>query len=165
MAQGTNRGDALCAALFFAYTTFFCLHDSTDALQAPVLMRPHCKLLALPACHPSDDMVDFYWELQRNLPGWRWATITKVALDRLSRSLHSDVCDSDGLRDAAIHSTISGRGGRRDCATSNNILRKEHFTSKCFTRTFAYQMFPSFYDFVSIMFTVRMLRHPCSEME
>ena len=53
-----------------------------------------------------------------NLPGWRWAMITKVALDRLSRSLHSDVCDSDGLRDAAIHSTISGSGGRRDCATS-----------------------------------------------
>ena len=46
--------------------------------------------------------------------------ITKVALDRLSRSLHSDVCDSDGLRDAAIHSTISGSGGRRDCAASNN---------------------------------------------
>ena len=42
-----------------------------------------------------------------------------MALDRLSRSLHSDVCDSDGLRDAAIHSTISGSGGRRDCATSN----------------------------------------------
>ena len=56
-----------------------------------------------------------------NLPGWRWATITKVALDRLSRSLHSDVCDSDGLRDAAIHSTISGSGGRRDRATSNII--------------------------------------------
>ena len=54
-----------------------------------------------------------------NLPGWRWATITKVALDRLSRSLHSDVCDSDGLRDAAIHSTISGSGGRRERATSN----------------------------------------------
>ena len=54
-----------------------------------------------------------------NLPGWRWATITKVALDRLSRSLHSDVCDSDGLRDAAIHSTISGRGSRRDRAASN----------------------------------------------
>ena len=58
----------------------------------------------------------------RNLPGWRWATITKVALDRLSRSLHSDVCDSDGLRDAAIHSTISGSGGRRDRATSNIIM-------------------------------------------
>ena len=56
-----------------------------------------------------------------NLPGWRWATITKVALDRLSRSLHSDVCDSDGLRDAAIHSTISGRGSRRDRAASNII--------------------------------------------
>ena len=54
-----------------------------------------------------------------NLPGWRWATIKQVALDRLSRSLHSDVCDSDGLRDAAIHSTISGSGGRRDRATSN----------------------------------------------
>ena len=56
-----------------------------------------------------------------NLPGWRWATIKQVALDRLSRSLHSDVCDSDGLRDAAIHSTISGSGGRRDRAASNNI--------------------------------------------
>jgi len=44
-----------------------------------------------------------------------------VALDRLSRSLHSDVCDSDGLRDAAIHSTISGSGGRRDRAASNSI--------------------------------------------
>ena len=72
-----------------------------------------------------------------NLPGWRWATITKVALDRLSRSLHSDVCDSDGLRDAAIHSTISGRGGRRDRAASNkfprdNILREgiTHFARK-----------------------------------
>ena len=54
-----------------------------------------------------------------NLPGWRWATITKVALDRLSRSLHSGVCDSDGLRDAAIHSTISGRGCRRDRAAPN----------------------------------------------
>ena len=62
--------------------------------------------------------------LQCNLPGWRWATITKVALDRLSRSLHSDVCDSDGLRDAAIHSTISGSGGRRDCATSNKGITK-----------------------------------------
>ena len=62
----------------------------------------------------------FTWmPLDCNLPGWRWATITKVALDRLSRSLHSDVCDSDGLRDAAIHSTISGSGGRRDRATSN----------------------------------------------
>ena len=50
--------------------------------------------------------------------------ITKVALDRLSRSLHSDVCDSDGLRDAAIHSTISGSGGRRDCAASNNYSNK-----------------------------------------
>ena len=58
-----------------------------------------------------------------NLPGWRWATITKVALDRLSRSLHSDVCDSDGLRDAAIHSTISGSGGRRDRATSNLLAQ------------------------------------------
>ena len=56
-----------------------------------------------------------------NLPGWRWAMITKVALDRLSRSLHSDVCDSDGLRDAAIHSTISGRGSRRDRAASNSL--------------------------------------------
>ena len=48
--------------------------------------------------------------------------ITKVALDRLSRSLHSDVCDSDGLRDAAIHSTISGRGGRRASAASDRSL-------------------------------------------
>ena len=57
--------------------------------------------------------------LSTNLPGWRWVTITKVTLDRLSRSLHSDVCDSDGLRDAAIHSTISGRGSRRARAASN----------------------------------------------
>ena len=66
-----------------------------------------------------------------NLPGWRWATITKVALDRLSRSLHSDVCDSDGLRDAAIHSTISGRGGRRasaasNCKKTNSVLSTSH---------------------------------------
>ena len=54
-----------------------------------------------------------------NLPGWRWATITKVALDRLSRSLHSDVCDSDGCRDAVVHSRISGRGNRRFRAVPN----------------------------------------------
>ena len=76
-------------------------------------------------CLP-DVVIGMYWEENSeseygNLPGWRWATITKVALDRLSRSLHSDVCDSDGLRDAAIHSTISGSGGRRDSAASNNI--------------------------------------------
>ena len=55
-----------------------------------------------------------------NLPGWRWATITKVALDRLSRSLHSDVCDSDGCCDAVAHSRISGRGSRRSRAAPNN---------------------------------------------
>ena len=55
----------------------------------------------------------------RNLPGWRWATITKVALDRLSRSLHSDVCDSDGCCDAVAHSRISGRGSRRSRAAPN----------------------------------------------
>ena len=66
-----------------------------------------------------------------NLPGWRWAMITKVALDRLSRSLHSDVCDSDGLRDAAIHSTISGSGGRRDCAASYSIQNKLNATRGC----------------------------------
>ena len=54
-----------------------------------------------------------------NLPGWRWAMITKVALDRLSRSLHSGVCDSDGYCNAVVHSTISGRGRRRACASSN----------------------------------------------
>ena len=54
-----------------------------------------------------------------NLPGWRWATITKVALDRLSRSLHSDVCDSDGCSDAVVHSRISGCGNRRVCAVPN----------------------------------------------
>ena len=54
-----------------------------------------------------------------NLPGWRWATIKQVALDRLSRSLHSDVCDSDGCCDAVLHSTISGRGSRRARAAPN----------------------------------------------
>ena len=58
-----------------------------------------------------------------NLPGWRWAAITKVALDRLSRSLHSDVCDSDGCCDAVVHSTISGSGNRRTRAVSNNKTR------------------------------------------
>ena len=57
-----------------------------------------------------------------NLPGWRWATITKVALDRLSRSLHSDVCDSDGCRDAVVHSRISGRGSWRFRAAPNNNI-------------------------------------------
>ena len=65
-----------------------------------------------------DAQIELYGSVSSNLPGWRWATITKVALDRLSRSLHSDVCDSDGLRDAAIHSTISGSGGRRERAAS-----------------------------------------------
>ena len=58
-----------------------------------------------------------------NLPGWRWATITKVALDRLSRSLHSDVCDSDGCCDAVLHSTISGRGSRRERAALNTSFK------------------------------------------
>ena len=56
-----------------------------------------------------------------NLPGWRWAAIKKVALDRLSRSLHSDVCDSDGCCDAVVHSTISGGGNRRARAVPNVI--------------------------------------------
>ena len=56
-----------------------------------------------------------------NLPGWRWATIKQVALDRLSRSLHSDVCDSDGCNDVVVHSTISGREGRRDRASLNHF--------------------------------------------
>ena len=55
-----------------------------------------------------------------NLPGWRWATIKQVALDRLSRSLHSDVCDSDGCSDAVVHSRISGCGNRRVCAVPNH---------------------------------------------
>ena len=42
-----------------------------------------------------------------------------MALDRLSRSLHSDVCDSDGCCDAVLHSTISGRGSRRERAALN----------------------------------------------
>ena len=63
-----------------------------------------------------------------NLPGWRWAMITKVALDRLSRSLHSDVCDSDGCRDAVVHSTISGRRGRRLCAAPNILYKNWTFT-------------------------------------
>ena len=60
--------------------------------------------------------------LLRNLPGWRWAAITKVALDRLSRSLHSDVCDSDGCCDAVVHSTISGSGNRRTRAVPNSFI-------------------------------------------
>ena len=56
-----------------------------------------------------------------NLPGWPWAMITKVALDRLSRSLHSDVCDSDKCGDAVACSRISGRGNRRLCAVPNYI--------------------------------------------
>ena len=56
-----------------------------------------------------------------NLPGWRWAAIKKVALDRLSRSLHSDVCDSDGCCDAVVHSTISGSGNRRTRAVPNSM--------------------------------------------
>ena len=56
-----------------------------------------------------------------NLPGWRWATIMQVVLDRLSRSLHSDVCDSDGCRDAVVHSTISGRGSWRELAIPDTI--------------------------------------------
>ena len=59
-----------------------------------------------------------------NLPGWRWATIKQVALDRLSRSLHSDVCDSDGCNDVVVHSKISGRGGRRERAALNNTSIK-----------------------------------------
>ena len=47
--------------------------------------------------------------------------ITKVALDRLSRSLHSGVCDSDGYCNAVVHSTISGSGGRRARASSNGF--------------------------------------------
>ena len=59
-----------------------------------------------------------------NLPGWRWATIKQVALDRLSRSLHSDVCDSDGCNDVVVHSTISGRGGRRERATLKQFIKQ-----------------------------------------
>ena len=58
-----------------------------------------------------------------NLPGWRWATINKVALDRLSRSMHSDVCDSDGCCNAVLHSRISGCGCRRFRAAPNNNVR------------------------------------------
>lgn len=65
-----------------------------------------------------------------NLPGWRWATITKVALDRLSRSLHSDVCDSDGCCDAVVHSTISGSGNRRTRAVPNSIYTTKLCTTK-----------------------------------
>ena len=48
-----------------------------------------------------------------------------MALDRLSRSLHSDVCDSDGCNDVVVHSTISGGEGRREHATLNNSASKE----------------------------------------
>ena len=69
-----------------------------------------------------------------NLPGWRWAAITKVALDRLSRSLHSDVCDSDGCCDAVVHSTISGSGNRRTRAVPNNLI-KQPFETKSIGRS------------------------------
>ena len=72
---------------------------------------------------PSRSFLRYHSNLARlqssNLPGWRWATIKQVALDRLSRSLHSDVCDSDGCCDAVLHSTISGREGRRERAALN----------------------------------------------
>jgi len=71
-------------------------------------MQNKWKVMRLFTCHPYI-----------NLPGWRWAMITKVALDRLSRSLHSGVCDSDGYCNAVVHSTISGSGGRRARASSN----------------------------------------------
>ena len=53
----------------------------------------------------------------------------KVALDRLSRSLHSDVCDSDGCRDAVAHSRISGRGSRRSRAAPNHNENQSHTTT------------------------------------
>jgi hypothetical protein len=54
--------------------------------------------------------------------------ITKVALDRLSRSLHSDVCDSDKCGDAVACSRISGRGNRRLCAVPNNNNNSNNHT-------------------------------------
>ena len=97
------------------------MHQPT--VGPPELRLIAAKLATAPVLRPAsskNSTGSAAWPfLCNNLPGWRWATITKVALDRLSRSLHSGVCDSDGLRDAAIHSTISGSGGRRDRATSN----------------------------------------------
>ena len=70
-----------------------------------------------------------------NLPGWRWAAIKKVALDRLSRSLHSDVCDSDGCCDAVVHSTISGSGNRRTRAVPNITYIPKLYHFSCVTVT------------------------------
>ena len=47
-----------------------------------------------------------------------------MALDRLSRSLHSDVCDSDGCCDAVVHSTISGSEDRRTRAVLNDTSKQ-----------------------------------------
>ena len=52
-----------------------------------------------------------------------------MALDRLSRSLHSDVCDSDGCCDAVVHSTISGSGNRRTRAVPNNRIKQSFETN------------------------------------
>ena len=77
---------------------------------------PIKEVLRSGVCRPVEDI--------DNLPGWRWATIKQVALDRLSRSLHSDVCDSDGCNDVVVHSKISGRGGRRERAALNDTSIK-----------------------------------------
>ena len=84
------------------------------------LMLDQCRVqLSSHMCDPSTYEYALGEMVWSNLPGWRWATIMQVVLDRLSRSLHSDVCDSDGCRDAVAHSRISGRGIRRSRAVPN----------------------------------------------
>ena len=91
--------------------------DGSFELDFPV--RSHPSWSADVAIHTDSE-----WNTI-NLPGWRWATIKQVALDRLSRSLHSDVCDSDGCNDVVVHSKISGRGGWRERAALNNSSSKQ----------------------------------------
>ena len=89
------------------------------------LMLDQCRVqLSSHMCDPSTYEYALGEMVWSNLPGWRWATIMQVVLDRLSRSLHSDVCDSDGCRDAVAHSRISGRGIRRPRAAPNHTVTK-----------------------------------------
>jgi hypothetical protein len=112
--------DDLCLPCFFYLVLradlvqFFKRMRHNQVMRYDFPVRSHPSRSADVAIHTGSQSQAF------NLPGWRWATIKQVALDRLSRSLHSDVCDSDGCNDVVVHSKISGRGGRRERAALNN---------------------------------------------
>ena len=91
--------------------------SSSTTCRARPRMTISRRFVPVPFSGERRACLRLFWSI--NLPGWRWATIKQVALDRLSRSLHSDVCDSDGCCDAVLHSTISGRGSRRERAALN----------------------------------------------